>query len=78
MHSSSKGQDPRSHKSVAEILRIRVRADAWIDGLIEAGCPPWDEGGKNREEVQVGWLPEVEEMPWDSLVDGEDLGDCPW
>lgn len=78
MRSPFKAQDQKSHKSATEILLIRARIETWIDGLVEAGCPPWDEDGKNREEVKVGWFLDVEEMPWDSLVDGEDLGDCPW
>lgn len=78
MRSSFKAQDPKSHKSVTEVLIIRARVDGWIDGLIKAGCPPWDKDEKNREEIKVGWFPEVEEMPWDGLVDGEELVDCLW
>lgn len=75
MRSSFKAQDPKSHKSVTEILRIRLEVDAWIDGLIEAGCPPWDADGKNREEVKVGWFPEVEEIPYNTLKTREDSWD---
>lgn len=62
MRSSFKARDQNSHKPVKEIL-IRERVEDWIDALIEAGCPPWGEDGKNMKEVKVGWFPEVEELP---------------
>jgi hypothetical protein len=76
LRSSFQARDPKSHKSVTEMLEIKMRVDAWIDGLIEAGCLPWDADGKNREEVKVGWFPEVEEIPYNSLKTREDSWDC--
>ncbi len=76
LRSSFQARDPKSHKSVSEMLRIRMSVDAWIDGLIEAGCPPWDSDEKNKEEAKVGWFPEVEEIPYNSLKTQEDFWNC--
>jgi hypothetical protein len=60
------------------VLIPRARINTWLDNLMEEGCPPWDAEGRNLPLTELGWFPEVEEMPCDSVDYGDDVEDCPW
>jgi len=58
-------------RQIAEHQERVARINAWLDGLIAAGCPPWNDFGQNLPEVEAGWLPEEAWTPYE-LYDFED------
>jgi hypothetical protein len=63
-----------------EVLKRRARINAWIDRLMDSGCPPWmrdfAEEGRNPPPVDVGWFPEVEWTP--AIIVSQDLHQSPF
>lgn len=56
----------------------KAKVHAWLVGLIESGCAPWNRDGKSRTAVAVGWFPKELWTPYE-LLDIEDIaGECPY